>query len=40
MMSASPSQVNANCDRCETHGEVMVGYVQETGRMVCNTCIY
>lgn len=34
------NKLNSNEERCKGHGEVIVGYLQETGRMVCNMCIY
>lgn len=33
-------KVPSKDERCPVTGEVIVGYIPETGRMVCNTCIY
>lgn len=30
----------ANEERCAKHGEINVGYIQETEKVVCNKCIY
>ena len=27
-------------ERCPKHGEINVGYLLESGRVVCNKCIY
>jgi len=39
-MSAAPNKNFHQEERCTKHGEINVGYIQETDQVVCNKCIY